>query len=56
MTDATNRQPIENYGIIGDLTTAALVSLGGSIDFMCFPHFDSPTIFAALLPTRPGVE
>jgi len=54
MTDATNRQPIENYGIIGDLTTAALVSLGGSIDFMCFPHFDSPTIFAALLDDRRG--
>jgi GH15 family glucan-1,4-alpha-glucosidase len=47
-------QPIENYGIIGDLTTAALVSLGGSIDFMCFPRFDSPTIFAALLDNENG--
>jgi len=49
-----NYQPIENYGLIGDLTTAALVGLNGSIDFMCFPHFDSPTIFAALLDRDNG--
>ena len=47
-------QPIENYGVIGDLTTVALVSLDGSIDFMCFPNFDSPTIFAALLDSKKG--
>jgi GH15 family glucan-1,4-alpha-glucosidase len=47
-------QPIENYGVIGDLNTAALVSLSGSIDFMCFPHFDSPSIFAALLDDQKG--
>ena len=47
-------QPIENYGIIGDLTTTALVSITGSIDFMCFPRFDSPSIFAALLDTKRG--
>ncbi|MGH8023751.1 MAG: trehalase-like domain-containing protein, partial [Limisphaerales bacterium] len=47
-------QPIENYGIIGDLTTTALVSTSGSIDFMCFPRFDSPTIFAALLDCQRG--
>lgn len=47
-------QPIENYGVIGDLTTTALVSLTGSIDFMCFPRFDSPTIFAALLDAERG--
>ena len=47
-------QPIENYGIIGDLNTVALVALNGSIDFMCFPDFDSPTIFAALLDDNKG--
>ena len=47
-------QPIENYGIIGDLTTTALVSMSGSIDFMCFPRFDSATIFAALLDAKRG--
>jgi GH15 family glucan-1,4-alpha-glucosidase len=47
-------QPIENYGVIGDLHTAALVSMAGSIDFMCFPRFDSPTIFAAMLDHEHG--
>jgi GH15 family glucan-1,4-alpha-glucosidase len=47
-------QPIENYGVVGDLNTVALVSMGGSIDFMCFPRFDSPTIFAALLDHSRG--
>ncbi|OFX25537.1 MAG: glucoamylase [Anaeromyxobacter sp. RBG_16_69_14] len=46
---------VENHGVIGDLNTVALVGLDGSIDFMCFPRFDSPTIFAALLdPERGG--
>ena len=49
-----NYRPIEDHGIIGDLNTVALVSLDGSIDFMCFPHFDSPTIFAALLDHAKG--
>ncbi len=48
-------EPIENHAIIGDLHTVALVALDGSIDFMCFPRFDSPSIFAALLdPERGG--
>ena len=47
-------QPIENYGIIGDMHTVALVGMDGSIDYMCFPHFDSPTIFAALLDDNKG--
>ncbi len=50
----SNYQPIENYGIIGDLHTIALVGMDGSIDFMSFPHFDSPTIFAALLDHEKG--
>ena len=47
-------QPIENYGVIGDLHTIALAGMDGSIDFMCFPHFDSPTIFAGLLDRERG--
>ena len=47
-------QPIENHAIIGDLHTAALVGMDGCIDFMCFPRFDSPTLFAALLDPEKG--
>jgi len=47
-------QPIENYGIVGDLHTVALVGMNGSIDFLCMPRFDSPTVFAALLDHENG--
>ncbi|QHS51106.1 glycoside hydrolase family 15 protein [Edaphobacter sp. 12200R-103] len=46
--------PIENYGVIGNLRTLALVSMTGAIDFFCFPRFDSPTVFAALLDPQKG--
>jgi GH15 family glucan-1,4-alpha-glucosidase len=47
-------QPIEDYGVIGDLHTVALVGRNGSIDWMCYPHFDSPSIFAAILDDEKG--
>jgi GH15 family glucan-1,4-alpha-glucosidase len=48
-------QPIEDYGVIGNMRSIALVCMNGSIDFLCFPGFDSPTVFAALLdPERGG--
>ncbi|MEX2491237.1 MAG: glycoside hydrolase family 15 protein [Nitrospirales bacterium] len=47
-------QPIENYGLIGNMRTTALVGMNGSIDWFCYPHFDSPSVFGAILDHAKG--
>jgi GH15 family glucan-1,4-alpha-glucosidase len=53
-TPSSDYLPIEDYGIIGNLHTTALISRRGSLDYCCFPRFDSPTIFAKLLDADRG--
>jgi GH15 family glucan-1,4-alpha-glucosidase len=50
----TRYLPIEEYGMIGDLSTVVLVGKNGSIDWCCLPDFDSSSIFAALLDADKG--
>jgi GH15 family glucan-1,4-alpha-glucosidase len=47
-------QQIENHGIVGNLRTAALIGLDGGVNFLCWPQFDSPSIFASLLDDQRG--
>lgn len=54
MDKSQSFQPIEKYGVIGNMRSIALVGSNGSIDFLCFPSFDSPTIFAGLLDPGKG--
>ncbi|MEM7551483.1 MAG: glycoside hydrolase family 15 protein [Bacteroidota bacterium] len=46
--------PIENYGIIGNMRSVALVGTNASIDWFCFPNFDSPSVFARMLDDEKG--
>ena len=46
--------PIENYGVIGDMRSVALIGKNGSLDWCCLPYFDSPSVFAALLDDGKG--
>jgi GH15 family glucan-1,4-alpha-glucosidase len=62
VADVSDRQPgelpgylpIAEHGVIGDLHTAALVGTDGTIDWYCCPHFDSPSVFAAILDRSRG--
>lgn len=46
--------PIENYGLIGNMRTCALVGIHGAIDWFCYPYFDSPSLFGAILDDKKG--
>ncbi len=47
-------QPIQEYGVIGNMRTVALISTRGSVDWFCFPSFDSPSVFGSLIDADKG--
>lgn len=54
MADESPYPPIADHGLIGDLQTAALVGIDGTIDWFCAPRFDSPSIFGSILDAEKG--
>ena len=53
-TAAPGYKPIEEHGLIGNMRTCAVVSVDGSITWYCYPHFDSPSLFASMLDCEKG--
>jgi GH15 family glucan-1,4-alpha-glucosidase len=54
LSENASYPPISDYALIGDCRSAGLISRGGSLDWLCLPRFDSPSIFAAVLDAENG--